>query len=762
MARNTFLNKSDLDNAQIYLLPPLLTPRGIVKHNLHFQNESFSRWLGLRLESRFREMPGWFESQPIALGSWARENLCPNSDIDLLFCGPHTVVKNLVDVALSEGLPLRYRVPADQDNWTKGVEIFDVIALLGARPFTPESAQKLIFQQKQILDKKFQFFKDVFKVLKEERSKRSFRYDSITNLLEPNLKYGPGGLRDLNQALFMYKYLKDNINDGEYALSILNYYKDFFLTVRQKIHLLGGGEVFDASLQREIALWLGYVDQFDFMKEIQKGLSRVSFHADWIFENATQWKKKNEKSNIYSVRSCFKEIKNNSDIFVQYQIRKKLPILFKKQTSQLSIARSLTQLFMMKSDAVFIALFRSRLLHWCIPRLMSVEGVVQHDQFHRYTVETHIWKALRELNRIRLNPSHLKSFRFIEKQFTQMDWKVLFWSILYHDLGKSMGGDHSLKGGEIVIKDFKQFGFSHQFTKTVEWLVLHHLSLSNCAFRENPNSPQTWKKLQDQGVVDKKLLYLIVITIVDIRATNPDAWTNWKETLLKQLYESLSRKSTKLYLSFFKRAKENKVKLPGIVEKLDLVVIESVPYLELVKDLKALTRTKKALDILVIQNRQKEIWVRIHSLEDKPGSLVHWVEIFYSLGLNIRQAAIHTFSEYGIYNWFCFKTKRSKKQISKLLSPSFLSSYDDSNHSLKDLTIKYDWIGVVSKSEQETIVSFRGKDQKGFLYQAVKILFDLGASINWARVHTWGNQVDDVFGLTVSDDFCDELISKDR
>lgn len=150
MAHKSFLNGEQNQTASEILTPPLTIPNGDVRQAFCFSSESFSHWLGVKLEDRMKSVPEWRDVHPIMLGSWARGELCPKSDIDVLFCGDEAKVKIFVDKIQESGLKLRYRMPQNPEDWTENVEAFDILALLKARPLTPEAAQKLFAQQKMI------------------------------------------------------------------------------------------------------------------------------------------------------------------------------------------------------------------------------------------------------------------------------------------------------------------------------------------------------------------------------------------------------------------------------------------------------------------------------------------------------------------------------------------------------------------------------------------------------------------------------------
>lgn len=166
-----------------------------------------SLWLEETLIAKFKTLGPWEQVHPILIGSWARNELCPASDLDIIFVGPDEKVFEFVSSAQEQGLKLRYRVPKNRDDWQEGVQPFDILALFGARALTP-FGEKSLQQQKEKLQQSAKILrKQILKAVLEERAKRQKRLDSITNFLEPNIKYAPGALRDVEQALQIYNLL---------------------------------------------------------------------------------------------------------------------------------------------------------------------------------------------------------------------------------------------------------------------------------------------------------------------------------------------------------------------------------------------------------------------------------------------------------------------------------------------------------------------------------------------------------------------------
>ncbi len=778
MATKSILTETEIETALTsQLRKPARVPSGDESRIVDFHPELFSDWLQTLLHAKLEAHPDWISSGPIALGSWSRNELAPKSDIDLLFVGDEAAVRRLTTDFSKQGLKLRYRMPEDREDWTVGVEPFDVLALISAKALVPEVAQDLAVQQTALRKSWSDVRSRIAQAMVEERRARAERFDSISNYLEPNLKYGPGGLRDLEQALAMKLLFPERFeNRDPHPFAVLSYYKKFFLLVRQRLHLSEGAtDLLAAPEQEAIARWLGYDSSKPFMKEIQKGVSRVSFYADWVFEQALATKarlKKVESVRLEKPQDLFEALEFDSSVLMQNRVRLRIDDVFEHHPRDPKLTRmlgrKLTQfLDSAAKEAPMVALFRSRLIDHCVPEFRRIVGHVQHDQYHRFSVDAHILQALRELSRLRKSLGRAGKLQPLLKSLSEKDWEILSFACLYHDIAKGRQGDHSIEGIGITREDLTAFGKNEAFVREVTWVVERHLALSAAAFRENPASPQTWSSLSGKGVSGRRIPILAAFTFVDIRATNPDAWTPWKERLLAELVGNLEKPEASSAIAFADELKARKLD-SGWVEKIDPFLVTMVSPKKLVDDLEAYLHASKVelagevtgdLAPLVLRTRAGQTWIRFHSKDDKPGLFVRYVAALSRAGFGIRHASIHTFEDAGVYDWFEVKTQKTPKQIEKLLALALETNAkteraNSSNAALGTAKaakpIKFDHVTLVSSGTYEWIISFRGKDQQGALLQAANALLAETLEIRWARVHTWGRQIDDVFGVKPS------------
>ncbi len=124
MATKTFLNAEELAEAETRLRPPSRLPEGDETHESDFHCFEFSRWLAEVLEKKLSAEREWQAAQPIAIGSWARDELCPKSDLDLILVGGEEAAGRLTEKLQLKGFKVRARVPENVDDWTQGVDAF--------------------------------------------------------------------------------------------------------------------------------------------------------------------------------------------------------------------------------------------------------------------------------------------------------------------------------------------------------------------------------------------------------------------------------------------------------------------------------------------------------------------------------------------------------------------------------------------------------------------------------------------------------------
>lgn len=734
MATRNFLLNEDLAEGRDLLLQGVSFPSGVRE-----ARELFSAWLEGKLLRRLEEFGDFRALQPILLGSWSRHELSPKSDIDLLFAGPEDKVGEFIGKAFKAGIKLRARTPENADNWSIGVEPFDVLALHAAIAYEPEGARQLSVQREHAVNTK----KEIYKAIKKEREERRVRQDSISNYLEPNLKYGAGGLRDIEQALALKKLFPKAFTEAsEYPFELLGQIKEELLYLRSLLHLAGSNDVLSAHDQLELSKTLGLDSSQALMKFVQTQLERASFYADWAvaYSQSSPKKRAQARDGIEDAAKSLSQLRADACLLRQYEVRMQVDDLG-KQLSEPEKGKLLHKaLYEDQPDDFLVALHRTRWLEVLIPDFKKLKGHVQHDHYHRFTADAHLVQTLREVQRAKTSKRIFGVITKLNKDLTQQDWWTLKLTALFHDLAKGRKGDHSTEGAKLVEQYFEAWKYPEALKNDVHWLVENHLLMSTAAFRQNPQAQSTWKRLFARGVEGKRLLLLALFTAIDIRATNPEAWTPWKAQLLFNLVENLrspEAKSLNEHLNFARKKKMKEAE--EWLLAIDPLLLQMISPTVLLTDLKEAKRSSKDLSVKVL-TKDKRVWVRFHRKLDEPGLFAGFVQRLFGLGLSIQLSSVQTLDGVGVYDWFCLRTEKPARQIAKWLALEAPSHIEPPQ-------VQFQSIDVMSQEEEEWILSFRGRDQRGLLFAAASALTKEGSNLRWARAHTWGNQVEDVFSI---------------
>lgn len=175
-----------------------------------------------------------------------------------------------------------------------------------------------------------------------------------------------------------------------------------------------------------------------------------------------------------------------------------------------------------------------------IPDWARIVGQMQFDTYHVFTVDEHTIEAVRVLNA--LERGELSEVAPIASGLAEdmHSRRALYSAVLLHDIAKGRGGDHSELGADLALQLGPALGLSAEETETVSWLVLHHLLLSQTAFKRDIDDPKTIMDLADTIQSPERLKLLLVLTVADMRAVSAKVWNGWKATLLRELYSRVA------------------------------------------------------------------------------------------------------------------------------------------------------------------------------------------------------------------------------
>lgn len=534
----------------------------------------------------------------LAVGGYGRRELFPYSDIDivvLLDCDDAAIYQEalagfftfLWDIGLKPGHSVR-TVRGCVDN-----AIADQTIMTGLMETRRIDGCNRLFEQlrEQTAPDKIWPPDAFFAAKMEEQRLRYLKFHDTAYNLEPNIKEGPGGLRDMQVVAWVFKRqynsatLKELIKYGflpetEYAELIAA--RDVLWRIRYGLHLLTGREenrlIFD--YQRELASQFGFSEEHQeynqdverfmqfYFKTVQ-GLERLNEMLLQLFNERfvcgeTGCKPIPVNDNFVAINGYLEAV--DEAVFERDPLAMLNVFLLLQQHPEFSGIRATTIRLIRKNLAVidddfrhnadanrmFVDLLRQSqgithqlrrmnrygVLAAYLPSFANIVARMQYDLFHIYTVDEHTLFLIRNLRRFSL-PKHKAELPFCHTVFSMIAKpEVLYIAGLFHDIAKGMNGDHSALGEHIARKFCLQHGLTAHETNLISWLVRNHLLMSTTAQRKDISDADVVHEFaQIVGSVEY-LNHLYLLTVADIRATNPELWNAWKDYLLQELYTS--------------------------------------------------------------------------------------------------------------------------------------------------------------------------------------------------------------------------------
>jgi [protein-PII] uridylyltransferase len=533
-----------------------------------------------------------------AVGGYGRRELFPHSDIDIIILldtddtAPYQeALANLFtflwDIGLKPGHSVRTVnecVRAALDDQTTMTSLME-INLISGNTSLYEALKLRITPDKIWPSNQF------FAAKMEEQRLRYAKFHDTAYNLEPNIKEGPGGLRDMQVIAWVFKRhynsstLKELIKYGflpesEYAELIAA--RDVLWRIRYALHLLTNRAedrlIFD--YQRDLAQQFGFstehqyynqdVEQFmQFYFKTVQGLERLNEMLLQLFnerfvtgEMACKVTPINDK--FIAINGYLEAV--DESLFEQYPMALLEVFLDMQLNASLIGIRATTIRLIRKNlhliddafrenktaNRLFIEIFRRPrglthelrrmnrygVLAAYLPSFANIVGRMQYDLFHIYTVDEHTIFVIRNLRRFSLE-EHNDEFPLCNTVFLLIAKpEILYFAALFHDIAKGQNGDHSAIGEDIARNFCIQHDFSAHDIKLITWLVRSHLIMSMTAQRKDISDPDVIHEFAQLVGSVEYLNHLYLLTVADIRATNPELWNAWKDSLLKELYSA--------------------------------------------------------------------------------------------------------------------------------------------------------------------------------------------------------------------------------
>jgi [protein-PII] uridylyltransferase len=545
----------------------------------------------------------------IATGGYGRGTLAPFSDIDLLFLTPAEPTQStllvvefmlyfLWDLGLKVGHATRSvdqcLAEAARDT-TIRTSLLDCRVLAGERPLLREFATRFRAARQAAGSR------DFFVAKQAERAARHQRYGETPFVVEPNIKEGRGGMRDLQTQEWLARYAFDVtsldqlvgpvapggglITENEARLARRS--QAFLWTLRFHMHYVAGRpeERLTFDLQPVVGARMGYS-----RRGRQNGVERFMRHyfltarevtrLTWVLEPglvraavgppavAAETDRALTEAGFLLADGMLLEARDHVLTRAPIQALRMLQIARDRDLEIhplgiRSLIRSARGAISLRGDPEAATLFMDLLCgqtadshrpykpdgaRWMailnesgflgryLPDWARIVGQMQFDSYHVFTVDEHTIEAVRILNL--LEHGDLAEVAPIASSLVDhlQSRRALYVAMMLHDIAKGRGGDHSELGADIAQAVGPTLGLSAEETEMVSWLVLHHLMLSQTAFRRDIDDPKTILDLADTIQSPERLRLLLVLTVADMRAVSPKVWNGWKATLLRELY----------------------------------------------------------------------------------------------------------------------------------------------------------------------------------------------------------------------------------
>ena len=739
-------------------------------------------------------------SAVLALGGYGRKELCPHSDIDLLFL----VQENLTKDEEKNIETFLYTI------WDSGIKI-------GHSVRTPRECIEISQQDPKamsnLLDARLiwgddSFFEGMMNGLKdnwakktrhgfteaklEERDNRHRRLGDTRYVLEPNIKEGKGGLRDYQTLFWITQVLYDvKSPTGLAKLNILTQNEkskfrrahEFLLTIRCHIHDIAGRaeERLHFDIQPQLAERLGYKNKDNskaverFMKHYFRvtrdigDLTRIVCAA--IDENSKTTKiKKLESYPDYEIDndrlnfSCNLNLNSKPiEIIRIFRIAQKTgldihPAALRKITQNIALIdqkfcaeKQANDLFLNilsdRNDAYIILrrMNEAGVLERFIPEFRKAIALMQFDRYHVFTVDEHTLHAIDIAHKI--ENGDLRDICSLPSALIHeiQNRRILFVALLLHDLCKGRGGNHEQLGAELALKVCPRLGLNDAETRLCSWLIFDHLLMSQTAFKRDIQDPKTIENFMFRIHDQERLALLTVFTAIDIMAVGPGRYTPWKDTLLQDLYYKCEQ-AIQGNRQSSRDVTPNEIQVPDALPA--VYISNSEEHSATIVDIYAsdhdglfslLTGALTAARVSILE-------ARINTLNGKTAHDVFTIQNSSGKPLSERRYTEIKDNILGVLNG--------------TLDLGALLGTKEPVPSKRDMVFEIPY-GVTlhsRASESDIVLEIYGRDRMGLLYDISRLMKKHGYNIQSAKINTYGLKAVDVFYIQKNAGTPDKLV----
>ncbi len=533
----------------------------------------------------------------VAVGGYGRGELHPASDIDILLLVPRApdlagsaAVERLVTFLWDIGLEVGHSVRTVAECAEESVGNVSVMTTLLESRLLAGSAALLEAMRQALAPERIWPVKQFFEAKVHEQTERHLKANDTAYNLEPNVKTGPGGLRDIQTIAWVAKrHFGADTLDGlvthgfltEPELRRLKLAQTFLWKVRFGLHTMNGRRedrlLFDHQLR--LAKMFGYEDGSytlaveQFMQRYYRTVMDVSLLNELLLElfreailsESEPPRPLNARFHVRngSLEAVSEKVfaRNPSALLEMFVILQQNPEIRGVRASTMrAVAKNLWLIdeeFRQnpRNHRLFLEILRAPVgvthelrrmntygvLGRYIPAFGRVVGRMQYDLFHAYTVDAHTLFVVSNLRRFMI-PRYDHELPHASRVMQQLPKsEIVYLAALFHDIAKGRGGDHSTLGAVDAESFCLEQGLSPYDARLVAWLVRNHLELSITSQKQDIGDPQVINAFARKVGDETHLDYLYVLTCADVRGTNPKLWNSWKASLFREFYERVKR-----------------------------------------------------------------------------------------------------------------------------------------------------------------------------------------------------------------------------
>ena len=534
----------------------------------------------------------------VAVGGYGRGELLPCSDVDVMILLPQgedpgwtAPLERFLTFLWDIGLETGHSVRTIDDCRQEALADLGVATTLFEARILAGSSELFDAMRRALAPDRMWSSRDFFDAKLREQAERHHRFHDTAHNLEPNVKQGPGGLRDLQTIAWVAKrHFGAETLDGLAAhgfieareLAQLESAQSWLWRVRFALHLVSGRRedrlLFDHQIR--LARMFGYEDATytlaveQFMQRYYRTAMLVSWLNELLLQQFREEIVADRDAPVLPLSGDFQERDEyleavTDDVFARHPSALLELFVVLQQNPRLRGVRARTirlvaeHLWLIdeefrqnpRNHRLFLEILRAPagvthelrrmnlygVLGRYIPAFGRIVGRMQYDLFHAYTVDAHTLFVVSNLRRLALErydhefPKLAQIFRSLPKP------ELAYLAAIFHDIAKGRGGDHSDLGAVDAEAFCLEQGLSRYDARLVAWLVRHHLKLSVTAQKQDISDPQVVNAFAQEVGDQARLDYLYVLTVADVRGTNPKLWNSWKATLFDELYERVKQ-----------------------------------------------------------------------------------------------------------------------------------------------------------------------------------------------------------------------------